>query len=173
MLPAHCGGIGRRAAAAVPTRSCLAHARDRTPWRKLLQLTSPPDRARATPSTTGVVRRAAASGDDGGGEGGGADVSVSGRVGTGGPLIASTSREGEGGGGGSVRMEAARVWFGMPAEGAVERLSVMCAHCNAKLTPNEMDYECKMDKLAVGLRPVFKPLRRDDETNDFLMRSSR
>ena len=36
-----------------------------------------------------------------------------------------------------------------------------------------MDYECKQDKLAVGLRPVFKPLKRDDATNAFLMRSSK
>ena len=72
-----------------------------------------------------------------------------------------------------IKMESVRTFLGMPGDGAVERLSVVCAHCNAKLTPKEMDYDCKMDRLAVGLRPVFKPLSRDDETNDFLMRSSR
>jgi hypothetical protein len=49
--------------------------------------------------------------------------------------------------GGAGAMEAVRAWLGMPGDGAVERLSVVCAHCNARLTPGEMDYDCKRDKL--------------------------
>ena len=69
-------------------------------------------------------------------------------------------------------MERIRVWTGVPGEGAVERLSVICAHCNAKLTPRQMDYACYEDRLVPDLRAAFRPLRRDDATNAFLMRSS-
>lgn len=111
------------------------------------------------------VRCSAASGD---GDGGGAGSIPGG--GGGGPLI-SASRDRSNGA--AVKMDTVRTWLGTPADGAVERLSVVCAHCNAKLVPKEMDYECKMEKLAVGLRPVFRPLARDAATDDFLMRSSR
>ena len=61
---------------------------------------------------------------------------------------------------------------GRARRGAVERLSVICAHCNAKLTPRQMDYACYEDRLVPDLRAAFRPLRRDDATNAFLMRSS-
>ena len=55
-------------------------------------------------------------------------------------------------------MERVRVWAGMPSDDAVERLSVICAHCNAKLTPGQMDYDCDTTKLHPTLREKFKPL---------------
>ena len=70
-------------------------------------------------------------------------------------------------------MERARAWLGFPAEDAVENLTVVCAHCNARLTPSQMDYDAATDRLDPTLAAVFRPLRRDDATNDFLMRSSR
>jgi len=70
-------------------------------------------------------------------------------------------------------MERARAWLGFPAEGAVENLTVVCAHCNARLTPSQMDYDAARERLDPTLAAVFRPLRRDDATNDFLMRSSR
>ena len=71
------------------------------------------------------------------------------------------------------KMERARAWLGFPAEGAVENLTVVCAHCNARLTPSQMDYDAARERLDPTLAAVFRPLRRDDATNDFLMRSSR
>lgn len=71
------------------------------------------------------------------------------------------------------RMERVRVWAGMPSDDAVERLSVICAHCNAKLTPGQMDYDCDTTKLHPTLREKFKPLTRDAATNAFLLRSSK
>ena len=62
---------------------------------------------------------------------------------------------------------------GVPAEGAVENPTVVCAHCNARLTPSQMDYDAARERLDPTLAAVFRPLRRDDATNDFLMRSSR
>lgn len=70
-------------------------------------------------------------------------------------------------------MERVMAWAGVPPEGALERLSVICAHCNAKLTPAQMDYACREEALVPSLRAAFRPLRRDDATNEFLMRSSR
>ena len=92
-----------------------------------------------------------------------------------GPLRVATRRAAKKGASPKVPAmeEAVRSFLGVPKEGAVERLSVVCAHCNAKLTPKEMDYGCDPSRLAVKLRPVFDPLRRDDATNAFLMRSSR
>jgi len=70
-------------------------------------------------------------------------------------------------------MERVRVWAGMPSEGAVERLSVICAHCNAELTPSQMDYACAELKLLPELREKFRALTRDAATDAFLMRASR
>ena len=70
-------------------------------------------------------------------------------------------------------MELVRSWLGVPADGAVETLSVMCAHCNAKLTPTQLDYDCVRARLPDELNRAFAPLERDDATNAFLMRSSR
>lgn len=69
-------------------------------------------------------------------------------------------------------MERVRVWAGFPSTDAVESLSVICAHCNAKLTPGQMDYKCDESKLVPELKEKFKPLTRDAATNAFLMRSS-
>ena len=38
-------------------------------------------------------------------------------------------------------MERTLKWLGVPPDGAVEKLSVICAHCNARLTPSQMDYD--------------------------------
>ena len=38
-------------------------------------------------------------------------------------------------------MERTLKWLGVPPDGAVEKLSVICAHCNARLTPAQMDYD--------------------------------
>ena len=70
-------------------------------------------------------------------------------------------------------MERVRVWAGMPSEGAVERLSVICAHCNAELTPSQMDYACAELRLLPELREKFRALTRDAATDAFLMRASR
>ena len=70
-------------------------------------------------------------------------------------------------------MERVRVWAGMPSEGAVERLSVICAHCNAQLTPSQMDYACAELRLLPELREKFRALTRDAATDAFLMRASR
>ena len=70
-------------------------------------------------------------------------------------------------------MERVRVWAGMPSEGAVERLSVICAHCNAQLTPSQMDYACAESILLPELREKFRALTRDAATDAFLMRASR
>ena len=70
-------------------------------------------------------------------------------------------------------MERVRVWAGMPSEGAVERLSVICAHCNAQLTPSQMDYACAESRLLPELREKFRALTRDAATDAFLMRASR
>ena len=69
-------------------------------------------------------------------------------------------------------MERVRVWAGMPSEGAVERLSVICAHCNAQLTPSQMDYACAESRLLPELREKFRALTRDAATDAFLMRAS-
>ena len=84
-----------------------------------------------------------------------------------GPLIKRSEKEG------SSTMERVRVWAGMPSEGAVERLSVICAHCNAKLTPSQMDYACAESRLLPELRDAFRALTRDAATDAFLMRASR
>jgi len=70
-------------------------------------------------------------------------------------------------------MERARAWLGFPPEDAVEHLTVVCAHCDARLTPSQMDYDAVRERLDPTLAAAFRPLRRDDATNDFLMRSSR
>ena len=70
-------------------------------------------------------------------------------------------------------MERVRLWAGMPSEGAVERLSVICAHCNAQLTPSQMDYACAESRLLPELREKFRALTRDAATDAFLMRASR
>ena len=70
-------------------------------------------------------------------------------------------------------MERVRVWAGMPSEGSVERLSVICAHCNAELTPSQMDYACAELRLLPELREKFRALTRDAATDAFLMRASR
>jgi SAM-dependent methyltransferase len=84
-----------------------------------------------------------------------------------GPLIKRSEKEG------SSTMERVRVWAGMPSEGAVERLSVICAHCNAKLTPSQMDYAADESRLLPELRDAFRALTRDAATDAFLMRASR
>ena len=71
-----------------------------------------------------------------------------------GPLIKRSEEEG------SSTMERVRVWAGMPSEGAVERLSVICAHCNAQLTPSQMDYACAESRLLPELREKFRALTR-------------
>ena len=38
-------------------------------------------------------------------------------------------------------MERTLKWLGVPPNGAVEKLSIICAHCNARLTPSQMDYD--------------------------------
>ena len=38
-------------------------------------------------------------------------------------------------------MERTLKWLGVLPDGAVEKLSVICAHCNARLTPSQMDYD--------------------------------
>ena len=50
--------------------------------------------------------------------------------------------------------------------GAVERLTVVCAHCNAKLKPKGIDYECQVDKLAVDLRCVRSLPTPGDPSNN-------
>ena len=84
-----------------------------------------------------------------------------------GPLIKRSEEEG------SRAMERVRVWAGIPSEGAVERLSVICAHCNAELTPSQMDYACAESRLLPELREKFRALTRDAATDAFLMRASR
>jgi len=86
-----------------------------------------------------------------------------------GPLIKRDKSEGSR----SNTMERVRVWAGIPSEGAVEGLSVICAHCSARLTPSQMDYKCDETKLVPDLREKFRALTRDAETDAFLMRSSR
>eukprot|EP00740_Mantoniella_antarctica_P016460 CAMPEP_0181367714 /NCGR_PEP_ID=MMETSP1106-20121128/11603_1 /TAXON_ID=81844 /ORGANISM="Mantoniella antarctica, Strain SL-175" /LENGTH=250 /DNA_ID=CAMNT_0023483585 /DNA_START=73 /DNA_END=822 /DNA_ORIENTATION=- len=168
MLPQ---SLGRRAVASAP--SCATALRSPHHHRQRKQSVAHPNPRPlshncASPSASRPIARTASgrgpliTTKDGGGGGGR------------GPLVTSVKQSGGGVGkrAAAVNMEAVRIWFGMPAEGAVERLSVVCAHCNAKLTPPEMDYACQLDKLAAGLRPAFKPLTRDAATNDFLMRSS-
>ena len=45
-----------------------------------------------------------------------------------------------------------RRWLGTPEEGAVEHLTIVCAHCNASLKPRQIDYDCHVDKLSDDLR---------------------
>ena len=67
---------------------------------------------------------------------------------------------------------ALRRVLGWPSAGALERLPIICAHCDAVFTPSDLDYGCLRERFkSETLRDAFVPLERDDETNAFLISS--
>ena len=70
----------------------------------------------------------------------------------------------------------ARRLLGRPSADALARLPILCAHCDAVFTPDALDYGAIASRFAernAVLREKFVPLSRDDETNEFLLRSRR
>ena len=60
-----------------------------------------------------------------------------------------------------------RKWLGQPNAGALDSLRVICAHCDQALRPRQIPYSSKLELVE------FVELKRDRETDEFLMRSSR